>query len=134
MKPVGVGASQHYISDSSTKPRTTGFGPTPRYGHTLTLTPDGRLLTIGGCSFEKDTGVPRYNNDVRQLDTESMIWTRPRLNGDIPTGRYGHSATLLSDGMVFLFGGWGKGGCQSNELINDATAFYVWWFRWTTSA
>jgi hypothetical protein len=105
-----------------TQPRTTGFGPTPRYGHTLTLTPDGRLLTIGGCSFEKETGVPKYNNDVRQLDTESMIWTRPRVNGDIPTGRYGHSSTLLGDGMVFMFGGWGKGGCQSSDLINDASA------------
>jgi hypothetical protein len=66
--------------------------------------------------------VPKYNNDVRQLDTESMIWTRPRVNGEIPTGRYGHSSTLLSDGMIFLFGGWGKGGCQSSELINDVSA------------
>lgn len=105
------------------QPRTTGFGPSPRYGHTLTLTPDGRLLTFGGCSFNKDTGVPVYLNDVRQLDTDTMIWTRPRVAGEIPTGRYGHSVTLMSDGKLFMYGGWGKGGCQDHALINDAKAF-----------
>jgi hypothetical protein len=37
-------------------PKTTGFGPSARYGHSLTLTADGRLFIIGGVSAVKDTG------------------------------------------------------------------------------
>lgn len=36
-----------------------------------------------------------------------------------PTGRYGHSAKIMNDGKLVIFGGWGKGGCQnSNEIKN----------------
>lgn len=107
------------------QPRTTGFAPTPRYGHSITLTPDGRLLVIGGCTISKETGfLPRYNDDIRQLNTETMVWSRPRINGHCPTGRYGHSAVLLGRDrtMLVLFGGWGKGGCQGAEHVSDTRA------------
>ena len=39
----------------------------------MTLTADGRLLLVGGMSFASDTGIPKYNDDVRQLDTENMV-------------------------------------------------------------
>jgi host cell factor len=107
------------------QPRSAGFGPTPRYGHTMTLTVDGRLLVIGGCTIVEETGVPKYNDDIRQLDTDTMVWTRPRVNGHIPTGRYGHSSTLLSDGRIAIFGGWGRGGCQTREMIDDVKAYSV---------
>jgi N-acetylneuraminic acid mutarotase len=105
------------------QPKTAGFGPTARFGHTMTLTVDGRLLIIGGCSIVPETGVPKYNDDIRQLDTDTMIWTRPRVNGQPLTGRYGHTATLLSDGRIVIFGGWGRGGCQSHEIIDNALAY-----------
>lgn len=107
------------------QPRTTGFGPNARYGHSLTLTVDGRLLIFGGCSINPETGIPKYNDDVRQLDTDSMVWSRPRANGQTPTGRYGHTATLLSDGRVLVYGGWGRGGCQSKDIIDNALASTV---------
>jgi N-acetylneuraminic acid mutarotase len=108
------------------EPRTTGFAPSGRYGHSLTLTPDGRLLIFGGCSLAKETGyIPKYNDDIRQLDTSTMIWSRPRINGNCPTGRFGHSAALMGQDRtkLVLFGGWGKGGCQSQEFIHDARAY-----------
>jgi hypothetical protein len=108
------------------EPRTTGFAPSGRYGHSLTLTPDGRLLIFGGCSLAKETGyIPKYNDDIRQLDTSTMIWSRPRINGNCPTGRFGHSAALMGQDRtkLVLFGGWGKGGCQSQEFIHDSRAY-----------
>jgi len=105
------------------QPRTSGFAPSARYGHSLTLSPDGRIFLFGGTSFNKDTGVPKYNEDVRTLDTDSMVWTRPRVNGHTPTGRYGHTATLLENGQIALFGGWGRGGCQCKESVSDSRAF-----------
>lgn len=105
------------------QPKTAGFGPTARYGHTMTLTQDGRLLIVGGCSIDETTGVPKYNDDIRLLDTDTMVWSRPRIGGHIPTGRYGHSSTLMENGMLVVYGGWGKGGCQSRDLINDSRAY-----------
>ena len=118
------------------QPKTAGFAPTPRYGHSLTLTPDGRLMLFGGVSLDKTASLPRYNDDVRQLDTDSMIWTRPRVNGSTPTGRFGHSATLMDNGCIVVFGGWGRGGCQCKESVSDPkahslqvldTATMTWW-------
>ncbi len=65
------------------QPKTTGFGPSPRYGHSLTLTPDGRLMIFGGCSFADESGVPKYHDDVRQLDTDTMVWSRPKIDGQV---------------------------------------------------
>lgn len=105
------------------QPKTAGFGPSPRYGHSMTLTVDGRLLVIGGCMIVPETGIPRYLDDIRQLHTDNMVWSRPRVAGQVPTGRYGHTATLLAGGKILLFGGWGRAGCQSKEVIDDATAY-----------
>lgn len=109
------------------QPKTAGFGPTPRYGHTMTLTTDGRILTFGGSTIT-ESGLPKYLDDLRQLDTESMIWSRPRLNGNIPTARYGHSAILLENDVIGIFGGWGRGGCQSSEHISNPNAHSVHYF------
>ena len=105
-------------------PKTDGFSPSARYGHSLTLCPDGRLVMFGGTSFDDPkNGIPKYNDDVRQLDTDTMTWARPRCGGHTPTGRFGHTATLIDDGCIAIFGGWGRGGCQCRESVNDARAF-----------
>ena len=103
------------------QPRTAGFGPTPRYGHSLNLTSDGRLLSFGGCTLT-EKGMPKYLDDMRQIDTETMIWSRPRLNGLIPSARYAHTAIMLEGDKLAIFGGWGRGGCQSSTQINNPAA------------
>lgn len=109
------------------QPKTSGFAPSARYGHSLTLSPDGRLFIFGGCSMSaKDPIVPCYNNDIRTLDTDTMIWTRPKVIGNLPTGRFSHSATLLDGNTkLVIYGGWGKGGVQTKEIINNPRAFSV---------
>eukprot|EP00602_Paraphysomonas_sp_CaronLab_P000197 CAMPEP_0185031222 /NCGR_PEP_ID=MMETSP1103-20130426/18569_1 /TAXON_ID=36769 /ORGANISM="Paraphysomonas bandaiensis, Strain Caron Lab Isolate" /LENGTH=252 /DNA_ID=CAMNT_0027566671 /DNA_START=41 /DNA_END=796 /DNA_ORIENTATION=- len=91
------------------QPRTSGFAPTARFGHTINLSEDGRLIVFGGCSIPKDTRTPRYNSDIRELDTDSMIWSRPRISGESPTGRFGHSAVLMGAdrSKLIVYGGWG---------------------------
>lgn len=104
------------------QPKTTGFGPTARFGHTMSLTGDGRLIMFGGCSIVKDTGIPRYHDDIRQLDTDTMTWTRPRINGAVPSGRYGHSSLLINGSNIIVFGGWGSLGIQNCDSINNPAA------------
>ena len=103
------------------QPRTSGFGPTPRYGHSLNLSSDGRLFCFGGCTLT-EKGLPKYLDDVRVIDTETMIWTRPRVEGLIVSARYGHTAHMTQNDQIVIFGGWGRGGCQSESSVNDPSA------------
>ena len=91
--------------------------------HTLTLTPDGRLLMFGGCTLLTDASVPKYLNDLRQLHTATMSWSLLRTDGDVPTARCGHSAVLVGGGaFICYFGGWGMGGNQCEESTHDPHA------------
>jgi host cell factor len=109
------------------EPKTGGLKPPPLYGHTLNLAANGHILSIGGVSIgdgnksnSKDSvlsATPVYHNDFRSLDTETMIWSRPRLTGHYPTARYSHTVTSINNNYV-LFGGWGNGGMQSKDEGN----------------
>jgi hypothetical protein len=69
----------------------------PRYKHTATLLPDGRVVVIGGHS-----GAFRLNS-VEIFDPDTDSW---RL---LPTGsaadRHNHTAILLADGKILIIGG-----------------------------
>ncbi|KAG5184193.1 hypothetical protein JKP88DRAFT_255581 [Tribonema minus] len=119
------------------QPKTGGIAPCARFGHQLVLVPDGRLLCFGGASTSAQQPVPEYQSDLRQLDTETMAWSKPRTQGLVPAGRYGHTLTLLQhqqgeeggqgqDGgssnkggggvSLVLYGGWGMGGLQAASV------------------
>lgn len=109
------------------QPRTAGFSPTARYGHTMTLLPDGRLIMFGGAFISEETPCPKYLGDVKVLDTDTMVWSRPKVEGDGPSGRYGHSATALSGGRcIAVLGGWGSGGVQNAEVLKRGEAKPFW--------
>ena len=70
----------------------------PRFSHTLTLLPDGRVLAVGGMNVE--ALEPRATTEI--FDPATNEW----LPGpDMAEPRYDHTATLLPDGRIFLFGG-----------------------------
>lgn len=78
---------------------------------------------FGGCAVSSETSVPKYLNDARQLDTNSMSWSLLSAEGSPPSGRCGHSASLQSDGRSIVFyGGWGKRGCQTEAHTADPKA------------
>ena len=98
------------------KPRTAGLPPPPMYGHNLNLTSNGHIMCFGGVSVTAD-GIPEYHADLRSLDTETMVWERPRNTGEYPSARYSHTTTPIGNDYVVL-GGWGYGGMQSREEGN----------------
>ena len=117
-----------FNSDTFTwvRPKCAGILPSPRYGHSLDLLGDGRILCYGGCAVSLKDPVPEYYNDLRQLDTETMIWAKPSVGGDsAPSKRYGHKTAHIDSGLIF-FGGWGLGGLQNTECMQKGTgSFYV---------
>lgn len=86
-----------------------------RYGHSLSLVDDGRILLFGGATINPSTGSPEYFNDLRELDTESLVWSRSRTIGHGPSSRYSHTATVIHGSQMIIFGGWGVGGMQCAE-------------------
>lgn len=70
---------------------------TNRVGNTVTLLPSGDILVTGGQS---QTGVPMASVELYEASKATF-----RTVGDMDVARSSHTATLLPDGRVFIFGG-----------------------------
>ena len=86
----------------------------PRWLHTATLLPDGRILVVGG----------HRDIDVWDPVATAEIWD-PATESSAPAGwlaepREGHTATLLPDGRVLIVGG-GEVGLESAEVWDPDT-------------
>jgi host cell factor len=97
-----------WVFDSSAmtwlRPRTAGRPPSPRYNHTMELLPDGRIIVFAGYHTVAKKGS-EYLQDIRELDTETMVWSRPRVVGEFPEKRMQHRTCMMGRQMV-MFGGW----------------------------
>jgi len=70
---------------------------TPRFGHTATLLPDGRLLVTGGAD-----GTYHTLASAERFDPATGVWTPMP---DMHTSRFWHTATLLPNGRLLVAGG-----------------------------
>ena len=85
-----------------------------RFGHTMTLLPNGKVLAAGGGGY-----IVSYDYDI--LDSAELYdpatgkWS---ITGRMNEPRFGHTATLLSDGRVLV------AGSGTAELYDPATAIW----------
>lgn len=89
-----------------------------RWGHTMTLLPDGNVLVAGG--FGRTFGFASPGLDSAEIINPQ---SGSRLRNTIPMSarRGGHSATLMPNGMVLLVGGISSAGAMSSpgyEIYN----------------
>jgi Calx-beta domain/FG-GAP-like repeat/Galactose oxidase, central domain/Kelch motif len=87
----------------------TGRLITPRYAHSATLLPDGRVLVAGGYNNGPVTTAEIYS-------PTSGVWTP---TGSMATARSSHTATLLGDGTVLVAGGTGLAGAVNGAEVYD---------------
>jgi Galactose oxidase, central domain len=99
---------------------------TPRFFHTATLLPDGRVLITGGDSSYGGRGLATEKSaELYNPSTGTFTAT-----ASMTTPRDGHTATLLPDGKVLIAGGGpridGSGySLASAELYDAATGKFV---------
>ncbi len=79
----------------------TGDLATGRWNHTATLLPSGEVLVTGGLAFGSNPGTL---SSCEIYDPSTGQWT---VTGSLTTGRWGHTATPLAIGKVFVAGGAG---------------------------
>ncbi len=78
----------------------TGPMSAQRFGHTLTLLPDGRVLAVGG--EDPQGGDYMLYSSTEIFDPETNTWS---AGPELSRPRSSHSATLMPDGSVLLAGG-----------------------------
>jgi len=92
---------------------STGSLSKARLGHTATLLPDGKVLVAGGGAID---GYNESLDSAELYDPATGTWSS---TGSLRFPRYLHTATLLSDGSVFVMGGIIS--ASFSELYNPAT-------------
>jgi len=124
-QPVPTGSPQATFASTSSTPSSMpaptptpvpvegAFKPStpleePRYAHTATLMPDGRVLVAGGrfIRFKSEGVEERLLTSVALFDPGREAWAEAApLHGP----RWLHSAALLKDGRVLVVGGFETG-------------------------
>src|SRR5215469_5872915 len=87
----------------------------PRFGHTATLLPSGKVLVTGGCTSNNcssDTATSEL------YDPTTNTWS---ATGNLNTARRYHTAVLLQAGKVLVVGGTNGSALSSCELYSPST-------------
>lgn len=79
----------------------------PRAGFRLTLLPNGKVLASGGINTTSNTTT--YLTSAEIFDPNLKTWSPA---GNLQTGRVAHVATLLTNGLVLVAGGFNNSGGQ----------------------
>jgi len=80
----------------------------PRYGHTATMFPDGRVLIWGGSVYYSGTNTTYRKRDYEVFDPLTNTFSSYGIYAGYPNSiamRSRHTATLLADGRVLIAGG-----------------------------
>jgi hypothetical protein len=127
---LGQGIASAEVYDPATNSfSATGAMGTPRYAHTATLLPNGKVLIVGGIST---ANVGAYTENVlltaELYDPATGAFTP---TGSLGTARGGHTATLLANGKVLVAGGLislnftGVSFASTAELYDPATGAFT---------
>ncbi len=104
VKAGGAGSAAADLFDPATATWTT-VAPMDvmRASHTATLLADGRVLVVGGSTVSSVAAKGYVNNASAEIyDPVANTWTATPA---LAAARSHHSATLLPDGTVLVFGG-----------------------------
>ena len=96
----------------------TGNMASNRSSATATLLTSGKVLIVGGNSWNGNTNVALATTELFDPNTNTFS-----AAGTMAQGRYGHTATVLSDGKVLITGGWSYDGLGNSQTLDSAVVF-----------
>ncbi|XP_009619480.1 acyl-CoA-binding domain-containing protein 4-like isoform X2 [Nicotiana tomentosiformis] len=94
---------------------TLGIPPSPRSDHAATIHAERYLLVFGGGSHTA------CFNDLHVLDLQTMEWSRPTQQGEIPSPRAGHAGVTVGENWFIVGGGNNKSGVSETVVLNMST-------------
>jgi RHS repeat-associated protein len=109
----GTALAQDHAAPQSSFVRYAPPAPEHPAGQSATLLPDGRWLLIGGGSANQ------LSNTLQIEDPSTADHSPQGLPATLSHPRTNHTATVLPDGTVFIFGGTGPDGA----LVSEAELF-----------
>lgn len=97
VRPV---ASAEVFDPSTQRWTAAGQMTVPRFEHTASLLPDGRVLIAGGLGVRRGKAVPVASTELYDPGTRTFS-----LAEDMSSARTDHAAATLQDGRVLVSGG-----------------------------
>jgi len=107
------------------QPHMKGSIPSPRTGATASVVGGSTIVVFGGLDIEKG-----WLNEVYLLQTDTMTWSQPKIQGKAPSLR-DKSGSVAIGNKVYIFGGFGPS-LESSKSTGDPfelikSAEFVWW-------
>lgn len=99
-----------------------------RTWHTANFLPEKQLLLCFGGDVVDEKGKTTTTDQVMVLDTEIMLWYPPSVSGQVPSGRSGHTASLLSSSNELVV----FGGVKSGKWLNSVSVLDAARWKWYT--
>ncbi|XP_056156821.1 kelch repeat-containing protein [Lampris incognitus] len=79
----------------------------------------GELFVLGGV-FPRPNPEPDGCSDCLYIfDPHLSIWYQPIVTGDMPSPRSGHSACVMQERKIYMFGGWDTPVCYNDMYMLD---------------
>ncbi|XP_004230218.1 acyl-CoA-binding domain-containing protein 4 [Solanum lycopersicum] len=94
---------------------TLGVAPSPRSDHAAAVHAERYLLIFGGGSHAT------CFNDLHVLDLQTMEWSTPTQQGEIPSPRAGHAGVTVGENWFITGGGNNKSGVSETVVLNMST-------------
>lgn len=105
----------------------SGIKPRPRYRHTAEVI-GNKMYILGGVDNGDDDATQSKGSTfatINVLNLETMEWSQPKLSGENPFPRSGHSSCVVGTDHIAVFGG----KLKSDVYYNDVHLIDVKTFR-----
>ncbi|XP_015251388.1 PREDICTED: tip elongation aberrant protein 3-like [Cyprinodon variegatus] len=79
----------------------------------------GELFVLGGVFPRPNPQPDGCSDSLYIFDPNLSIWYQPILTGDKPSPRSGHSACVIQERYIYVFGGWDTPVCYNDMYMLD---------------
>ena len=94
--------------------QTSGDSPLPRFGHTVTVISNTKVILFGGATG--DVGKYSITSDTFLLDLITKKWRKLEPIGTAPSQRAAHAAANVDSLQLVIYGGAVGGGILFKKL------------------